>query len=200
MGTKVAGTYVPVEPPAWAVVTEIPWAETYRWVIHEALWSVGITLAIALLASLLGVYLARWLAAPLVKLTSIATRIAGGEMELSAVPECAKEVVSLARAFNHMTGRLRTMLRKEEDRAHRLQQAIVERRHAEEALQESESRFRQMAENIREVLMMQLPKLSGRQKNRFLNKISITSNHGRYPVCSIRQKAHSEKIESIART
>jgi signal transduction histidine kinase len=137
MGTKVAGTYVPLGMPDWAVVTEIPWSETYRDVIREVLRSGGITLAIAVLASLLGMHLARRLAAPLVNLTSIAGRIADGEMELLAAPEGAKEVVSLARAFNRMTGQLRDMLHKEEDRNRRLRKEIVQRRHAEEALKKA---------------------------------------------------------------
>ena len=38
--------------PDWAVVTELPWEEAYRPVIWQAVWSVGIALAMAALAAM----------------------------------------------------------------------------------------------------------------------------------------------------
>lgn len=106
----VVGTYVPLETPDWAVVTESPWQEAYQVVIWQAVWSVGITLVMAVLAGLLGVFLARRLAVPLVNLTQTATRIAGGEMDLQAEAGGPQEVVSLAAAFNSMTAQLRELI------------------------------------------------------------------------------------------
>jgi PAS domain S-box-containing protein len=130
MGTAVVGTYVPLEMPDWAVVTELPLAETYRDVIREAVWASGITLVIAALASLLGVYLARRLAVPLVNLTGVATQIAGGERELQAAVDGPREVASLAMAFNSMTAQLRQSLES-------LEQRVVEVKQAEESLRET---------------------------------------------------------------
>jgi len=130
MGAAVVGTYAPLKTPDWAVVTEIPWAETYQDVIREAVWASGIILAIATLASLLGVYLARRLVVPLVNLTRVATQIAGGEQELQAVVEGPREVASLAVAFNSMTTQLRQSLKS-------LEQEVTERRHAEESLRQT---------------------------------------------------------------
>ncbi|MCL4299669.1 MAG: response regulator [Anaerolineae bacterium] len=120
----VVGTYVPLETPDWAVVTELPWQEAYREIIWEGVFSIGITLVMAVSTGLLGVFLARRLAVPLVNLTQTATRIAGGEMDLQAEASGPQEVVSLAAAFNSMTAQLRELIGSLEqrvaDRTHRL--------------------------------------------------------------------------------
>ena len=104
------GTYVPLETPDWAVVTELPWAEANSAIYHAVLLSIGITVIAAVLAGLLGMLVARRLAVPLVKLTGMATRITAGEMELQAVVGGPRETASLASAFNSMTAQLRQTL------------------------------------------------------------------------------------------
>jgi GAF domain-containing protein/HAMP domain-containing protein len=91
-------------------VTEVPWAEAYQEVIQNAAASAGVTLVMALLAGLLGVFMARRLAVPLVNLTGTATRIANGEMELQAVVGGPSEIARLATAFNSMTQQLRSLI------------------------------------------------------------------------------------------
>jgi GAF domain-containing protein/HAMP domain-containing protein len=84
---------------------------------------------VAILAGLMGAYIARRLAAPLLGLTETATRIAGGEMGLQAAPEGPAEVVRLAQAFNHMTEQLRDFIRSLEARSRALEtSAKVSRR------------------------------------------------------------------------
>jgi PAS domain S-box-containing protein len=126
-GDMVAGTYVPLETPDWAVVTELPWGEAYREVIRQAGVSIGITLVMTVLAGLLGVLVARWLAVPLVHLTETSSRIAGGERGLQAVVGGPREVAGLARAFNSMTAQLRQSLES-------LEQQVEEVKRAEESL------------------------------------------------------------------
>jgi methyl-accepting chemotaxis protein len=109
-GTTIVGTYVPLGTPDWAVVTELPWEEAYREIIRQAALSLGITLAIAALAGLLSVFVARRLTIPLVNLTRTASHIAGGEMGLQAVVGGPREVASLAMAFNSMTAQVRQTL------------------------------------------------------------------------------------------
>jgi signal transduction histidine kinase len=109
--TTVVGTYIALETPDWAVVTEVPWGEAYREVIREAILSFGIMLAMAIMAGVLGIFIARRLAVPLVDLTETAARIAGGEMALQAsVGSGPGEVVRLATAFNSMTTQLRDLI------------------------------------------------------------------------------------------
>ena len=109
-GDTVVGTYVPLGTPDWAVVTELPWEEAYRQVIWGAVGAIGTTLVMAILAGLLGIYVARRLTVPLINLTGTATRIASGEMNLQAVVAGPNEVVSLATAFNSMTQQLRSLI------------------------------------------------------------------------------------------
>jgi methyl-accepting chemotaxis protein len=125
-GTTIVGTYVPLGTPDWAVVTELPVGEAYREVIRSAVISVGVMLAIGLLAGLIGVYVAQRLAVPLRNLTETAAQIAGGETGLQAAIAGPAEVVSLAKAFNSMTAQLRELIGS-------LEQRVAERTHQLEA-------------------------------------------------------------------
>ena len=110
LGTTVLGTYVPLGTPEWAVVIELPSAEAYRPLFQSATLSIAITLLIAILAGFAGVIVARRLAVPLIDLTGIATRIAGGEVGLQASVGGAQEIATLATAFNTMTAQLRDLI------------------------------------------------------------------------------------------
>ncbi|HUI72285.1 MAG TPA: PAS domain S-box protein, partial [Spirochaetia bacterium] len=134
-GIMVVGTYVPLGAPDWAVVTELPWSEAYREVIRQAEASFGILLVMAVLASLLGMYLARRLSVPLVNLMETATHIAEGERELQAKVGGPREVASLAMAFNSMTGQLQRSLE-------RLEHQVVEVRQAEQSLRQANGALR----------------------------------------------------------
>ena len=107
---RVVGSYVPLGNPQWAIVTELPWTEAYRPVFQSIVGSVLTVLILAGLAGLIGNYIARRLAAPLINLTEVATRISAGELALQAEPSGPGEVVSLAAAFNQMTAELRQTL------------------------------------------------------------------------------------------
>jgi signal transduction histidine kinase len=116
IGTTVVGTYVPLETPDWAVVTELPWQEAYRGVLQASETSIAVMLGIALIAGFVGVVVARRLSVPLVSLTETATRIADGERALQAEEDPAsapREVVSLATAFNRMSRSLQLMIAQE---------------------------------------------------------------------------------------
>jgi GAF domain-containing protein/HAMP domain-containing protein len=109
-GTTVVATYAPLGTPDWAVVVELPWEEAYREVIQNLITSVVILLTMAGLAGLLGIFLARRLAVPLVSLTDTATRITEGEIELQAAVGGPSEVARLAASFNSMTAQLRSLI------------------------------------------------------------------------------------------
>jgi PAS domain S-box-containing protein len=134
-GATVVGTYIPLGTPDWAVVTELPWQEAYREVIRQAAVSLGIILVMAVLAGIMGIYLARWLAVPMIHLKETATRIAGGERELQAELDGPEEAVGLATAFNSMTAQLRQSMGS-------LEQQIVEVRRAEESLRKANETLR----------------------------------------------------------
>ncbi|MBN1450465.1 MAG: HAMP domain-containing protein, partial [Anaerolineales bacterium] len=110
LGTTVVGTYLPLGTPPWAVVIELPWREAYQEVIGQGIWSLAIVLGIALLAGLLGIFLARRLSAPLVELSNVATEVAGGNLTMVARVAGPAEIAQVASTFNEMTSRLREFI------------------------------------------------------------------------------------------
>jgi PAS domain S-box-containing protein len=106
----VTGTYVPLGVPDWAVVVELPMAEALRPAVQSTTIIVSVMLAVATLVGLVGVYVARRVAVPLLNLTATATRISEGETELQAALEGPAEVIRLAQAFNSMTAQLRELI------------------------------------------------------------------------------------------
>lgn len=126
MGTDVVGSYVALGKPDWAVVTEMPWAIAYRSVLYTTALASGVLLGVAILAGILGVFIARRLTSPLVHLMGIANRIADGELGLQVALDGPREVAALARAFNAMTAQLRSTLNGLEQRGADLEVALAE--------------------------------------------------------------------------
>ncbi len=124
-GALAVATYVPLGTPDWAVIVEMPWEEAYREVNTGILYTLGIMLVAGVGASMIGARLARRLAVPLVNLTDVATRIAGGGFDLEASVAGPYEVTRLAEAFNSMTDQLRFLINNLEarvsDRTRRLE-------------------------------------------------------------------------------
>lgn len=108
--TTVVGTYVSLGTPEWAVVTELPWQEAYAVSIQIGLASVGILLALATLAAIAGVMVARRIAIPLIDLTGTATAIASGDLKQRATVRGGIEIAALANAFNNMTNQLQGLI------------------------------------------------------------------------------------------
>jgi two-component sensor histidine kinase/putative methionine-R-sulfoxide reductase with GAF domain len=129
-GTTVATNYAALGTPDWAVFTELPWTEAYAPVIRNALVTLGIILITGILAGLVGIYLARRLAVPIVSLTDTATQITEGNLGLRATVAGPSEVARLAMAFNNMTTRLRQTLegleQRVEERTRQLQASNVD--------------------------------------------------------------------------
>jgi GAF domain-containing protein/HAMP domain-containing protein len=115
-GERVVSTYVPLGEPDWAVVVETPVLEAYQDLIQSLVVSAVILLLIAIFAGWAGIYAARRLTAPLLSLTSTATRIADGELDLEVQPEGPAEIVRLADAFNSMNRQLRDLIDSLEER------------------------------------------------------------------------------------
>src|ERR1041385_2664047 len=124
-GTRVVGTYAALGIPDWAVVIELPWNEAFQPVIQTVEESIVFILIMVVLSALAGVYVARGLAKPLVRLTDTTMRIAGGETEMQAALEGPREIVSLATAFNTMTAQLRELIGSLEERVAARTQALA---------------------------------------------------------------------------
>lgn len=106
-GSSVLSRYVPLGTPNWAVVVEEPVAQAYQPIITNVSISVLGSLLVASLAGLVGIYLARYLTTPLLKLTETTSRIAQGQLDLEAPIEGATEVRHLAQSFNKMVREIR---------------------------------------------------------------------------------------------
>jgi nitrate/nitrite-specific signal transduction histidine kinase len=73
-------------------------------------FGIGAFAGLLLLAGLIGIPVARRLAAPLADLSTVATQIAGGNLTLQAKDDGPAEVRQLASTFNNMTAQLRELI------------------------------------------------------------------------------------------
>jgi rsbT co-antagonist protein RsbR len=105
-GVEVVGSYEALRDPAWAVVVEVPRTVAYRDIVNDIGVSALILLSAAVVSGGIGVYLARWLSAPLHRLTRLAERIAAGERDLRVAVRGPREIEILAHAFDTMTMQL----------------------------------------------------------------------------------------------
>jgi PAS domain S-box-containing protein len=151
----VAGTFVPLRTPDWAVVTELPWEEAYQDIIRQIIVSFGITLFMAILAGLIGILVARQLAIPIIHLMETSTRIASGERFLHSEVNGPSEVAGLARAFNSMTAQLQQSLESLEEQVAEVRQAEESLREANRTLQESERNYREVFNATSDALLIQ---------------------------------------------
>ena len=89
--------------------------------------NIAVTLAAMLIAAFASLSITRRIAAPLADLAETATRIADGQLELTADAECEDEIAVVATAFNRMTAKFRQTLVG-------LKQAAAESERAEETV------------------------------------------------------------------
>jgi methyl-accepting chemotaxis protein len=123
-GNTVVGTYVSLGVPDWAVVIEMPVQEAYREMISATAVSLGVLLGVAVIAGLVGIYVARRMAVPILNLARTAEQIAAGNTKVEATLAGPAEVVSLARVFNSMTAQLRDLIGDLERRNERLHTTV----------------------------------------------------------------------------
>jgi signal transduction histidine kinase/HAMP domain-containing protein len=105
--TPVLASYLPLKTPDWAVVVEVPVSEAYQPIWANLTLSIGVTAFVAFIAVLGGLYVARRLATPVLKLQDVVLRISAGELNLEAPVQGSAELHSLANAVNSMTQQLR---------------------------------------------------------------------------------------------
>ncbi|HEX3775838.1 MAG TPA: ATP-binding protein [Polyangiaceae bacterium] len=142
---KVAGTKI--QRQEWQVAVVRPSA-AFMAPVTEQLESAGlVALGVAAVAILAAVFFGTRVAAPILRLTESAERVARGDMEAQAKISGPREVQALARAFNLMTGQVRETLEG-------LLVEIGDRTRAEGAARESEERVRAFVENALDVILV----------------------------------------------
>jgi len=142
---KVAGSKLQRKP--WRVAVVRPSA-AFMAPVEEQLVSAGlVALAVAGIAVLAAVFFGTRVAAPILRLTESAERVARGDLETQAKISGPREVQALAHAFNLMTGQVRETL-------DGLLVEIGDRTRAEGAARESEERVRAFVENALDVILV----------------------------------------------
>ncbi|MCB0219046.1 MAG: HAMP domain-containing protein [Chrysiogenetes bacterium] len=95
--------------------------------VTQVLW--GAVVFAFILASILSVFVSRWVAQPLRRLASAAQEIADGDLSVRAETDSGDEVGELARSFNEMVARLESLIgviRNEREQAQRILATVDE--------------------------------------------------------------------------
>jgi PAS domain S-box-containing protein len=164
-GVPVLGTYRWLPERELCILTELDQAEAFAPILGLRNATIAAGAAMALCAASLGVIFTRTITGPVHQLVKATEEIGAGNLDYRIKAPGKDEIGQLAAAFNDMTGKRQqaeTELRKHrehleqlvEERAAELKRTneeleaeIAEHRRAEEALRESEERFRHIYEN-----------------------------------------------------
>lgn len=131
----------------WQVAVVRP-SEAFIAPVEEQLMSAGlVALGVAACAVLAAVFFGTRVAAPILRLTDSAERVARGDLETHAKISGPREVQALAHAFNLMTDQVRETL-------DGLLVEIGDRTRAEGAARESEERVRAFVENALDAILV----------------------------------------------
>lgn len=141
-GTKVISTYVPLNNPNWAVVTEQSVKEALAPVYQKFAISIGFFILSLLVSVAFSFYLARIISKPIQDINKTAIQISRGDLELQVPVKGPIELAALANSFNRMTSKLRFMLEEEAHRSLLLKKEIQNRKNIEIALRENEEKYR----------------------------------------------------------
>lgn len=125
--------FAPVPGTEWIAGASLPADAVYAHAGARATMSGLIALAILFVTLLLALWWARAIRDPVAALAQAAERVGAGEISVRAAVAGPAEIAAVATQFNRM---------------------LDARGHAERAIRESEERFRQFADNIRDVLWM----------------------------------------------
>ena len=102
-GYDVVANYVPLGTPDWAVVVEMPAGEAYRHLTEGMMRTILILCISLVLAIIAGMYLARWITRPLIRLRDATQEISRGNLDTRVEIQSDNEIGELAESFNTMT-------------------------------------------------------------------------------------------------
>lgn len=150
--TQVVGVHRWLPDLNVALIGEQERREALRPVFLTAGLNVAVIAVGICVTALLSLTMTRKITAPLTELADTAARIAAGDLEIVAAVHRDDEIGALARAFNDMTTRLRTMLGQEAERAQALEREISERQRAEIDRTQLLMRLRAHAQQLTQVI------------------------------------------------
>lgn len=142
----VIGLYEPIQGTDWAVIVEMPSKEAYSNLVKMQWYLIGLTFLGALVAGALVFVVSRRLIWPIHALTEAAERIASKDWDTNITGiRRHDEVGILAQVFSRMRDELRALYMN-------IQRQILELRHSKEELEESEARYRFLAEKMNDII------------------------------------------------
>ncbi|MBN1993102.1 MAG: PAS domain S-box protein [Anaerolineae bacterium] len=115
--------------------------------INTVFITIILIMAVFLISGILGFLIVRQIIRPIQAMAATVEAISAGDLSQQVEITRPDELGILAGAFNNMTGKLRRLIND-------LEQQIVERKQAEQALRESEERLRQIASSLREIVWL----------------------------------------------
>lgn len=124
LGTNAVSDYATLNKPDWAVVVELPVTEAYAGVIYQAQFTILFAVLIIILGAVLGVYLSRIIAKPIINLRNAAEKISKGKFNTRASIKSNNEIGELASDFNHMAEEIQTRNRKLSEGLGRMQSLV----------------------------------------------------------------------------
>jgi len=92
----------------WLVVTSLPYKAFMAQINANTRTTIALCFAALIIASLLGLLTARWIARSLLRMGQASESIAAGDLDQTVKPSAIQELNTLARTFNHMAAQLRT--------------------------------------------------------------------------------------------
>ena len=134
----------------WGMVAKMDAEEVFAQVGRERRWGTALGVLMLLPVAGLALWAAAALAQPIERLTLAAQRMAGGDLSEQVEVERRDEIGELAQSFNSMAASLKATY-------DTIEEQVQERTRQ---LREQELRFRQLAENIREVFWLISPDFS----------------------------------------
>lgn len=148
-GEPVIGAYKWLPDFRMCIITEIDQSEAFASVMLLARIAAGSVMAICIVASFLGMFFARTISLPLIKLSEGAGEIGGGNFDYRVEVKRNDEIGALASATNEMAAKLKET----HTSVKNLQQEIAERSQAEEALLFMSNRQEALLSAIPDIIM-----------------------------------------------
>ncbi len=138
LGHQVLGSYSPVRELGWGVIIQRPLADIDAEIGQLRMIISGVMTFGIFLSVLAGMLLSRQIAKPIRQLATASERVAQGDMSTAVDVKSSNEVGTLARSFNQMVVSLKKSLGELERRT--------------ESLRQSEEKYRNLAEGLKEVI------------------------------------------------